>query len=249
MNSDKLTEALKLRDQKIKKIEDYGLRYVKEFLFGDIQRRNVLYDEWYDALFFFFSKSFYRGRKDEISDKFYERACQTLDEYFWVEGDLDNFNSSEFSKRLLKNYVNNSVDRRMVCETIEFIKKIPGNNIVKYAVDKIKRDKVTDVFEDLKNIYGIGDKLASLYLRDIVFIYTLPKYIKKEYYIYLQPVDTWVKQVANALWIIEPDDNDNEVVSNKIIKECLRLKVSPLLFNAGAWYCGKHSFKLFFENL
>ena len=36
---------------------------------------------------------------------------------------------------------------------------------------------------------------------------------------------------------------------DKIIKECLRLKVSPLLFNAGAWYCGKHSFKLFFENL
>ncbi len=233
---------------KIQKIENFGQRYAREFLSPKKAPRNAIYQDWYRGLLFFFSKSFYRGRRDEISKIFEKRTVQTLEE-FNLKRNLKIFSSKNFQKLLLNNKVNNQIDRRMVCETIEFIKINKQKNIVRYSVEKIKSDSVGELTQEIKEIHGIADKLTGLYLRDIALVFRLEKVLKDEDLKYFQPIDTWVRQVAVVLRIIDDRENGNEKIKAKIIKECKKNKISSLLFNAGAWYVGKHSFELLFENL
>jgi len=195
---------------------------------------------------FFFSKSFYRGRKDEISDVFQQRALETIKE-FDLKKNIGKFSSSSFTNLLQKNGVNNNMDRRMVCETIQLVKGDANKNIVSYSINKIKKGEVGEIYEELCNIYGIADKIACFFLRDVSITFNLDKMIDEEDYKYFQPIDTWVNQTSSKLGIIGPEYNNVQEIKSKIINSCLNNKVSPLLFNAGAWYVGKHAFDIFFE--
>ena len=90
---------------------------------------------------------------------------------------------------------------------------------------------------------------ASLYLRDIVLLYDLQKFLAIETQKYLQPIDTWVRQVAERLGIIGKNDKDPIAIAEKIVAQCRNHSVCPLLFNAGAWYVGARSFELLLESL
>ncbi len=135
---------------------------------------------------------------------------------------------------------------------VDFIFNLPApykNNFVKYTVDQIKEDKILDIFNKLNGIYAIGDKLASFYLRDVILIFDLEKYLQVEDLQYCQPVDTWVKQVAIKLDIISSQAMEVKIVKLAIINACKNVNVSPLLFNAGAWMVGARSFELLIEKL
>lgn len=88
-----------------------------------------------------------------------------------------------------------------------------------------------------------------MYLRDINFIYGLEKYLKPEEFKYCQPVDTWVKQVVLKLGIIKSERASVEEIKIAIIDVCFNKRVSPLLFNMGAWLVGAKSFDLLIEGL
>jgi len=229
----------------IKKVGEYGQRYKEEFLANDIENRSRLLGDWHDGLDFFFRKSFYRGRKDEISDVFRERALEVIQE-FDLRKNIRKFKSSEFEKLLQEHGVNNNVDRRMVCQTTELVKDKGGLNIVSYSVDQIEKGQVSKVYNELCEIYGVADKIATFFLRDLAIIFELEEKIGQQDYIYFQPIDTWVRQVAERLKIIDMKENNTSTIKDKIIEATLGEKVSPLLFNAGAWYIGKHSFDLLF---
>lgn len=233
---------------KVKAIEKYGQLYLERFLQKHITNKEKIYNDWYEALKFLFGKVFYRGRKDELSKRFMNAAIKTLDGY-----KLDKDYNREMLDNLLKsNGVNNGRDRKMVLEVLDLIFSSLNNchnNFVEYTINEIKEGKILDVFNTLDKIYAIGDKLASFYLRDIILVYKLETYLKPGDFKYCQPVDTWVKQVALKINLIKSEDNDIEIVKNKIIEGCLDAETSPLLFNAGAWLVGAKSFELLIESL
>lgn len=242
---------------KIKGIEKYGLLYVERFLRQQIDNKEKIYSDWYEALIkFFFTKVFYRGRNDELSERFMNATIQTLNEYKPTK----NYDRESLNSRLESNGVNNGMDRQMVLEVLDLIFNSltsSQNNIVKYTVDEIKDGKIVNVFNTLNKIYCIKDKLASFYLRDVIITYQLEKILKPNDFQYCQPIDTWVKKVVLKINIINSADIDkiksnkkkNEYIKSAIIKSCLDANISPLLFNAGAWLVGAKSFDLLIENL
>lgn len=233
---------------KIKSIEEYGRRYVKRFLKEQVDNRDHFYNDWREALNFLFSKVFYRGRRDELSERFMKATLETLN---GLEINK-NYDKQMLDKKLMLNSVNNSRDRRMVFEVLDFIFNLPPsyeNNFVKYTVNQIKEGKISDAFSKLNGIYAIGDKLASFYLRDVVLIFELEKYLRPDDFQYCQPIDTWVKQVAVKLDIITSQETETKSVKSAIINACKKSDTSPLLFNAGAWMVGARSFELLIEKL
>jgi len=157
-------------ERKTKAIEKYGQLYVERFLKQQIDNKEKIYSDWYEALKFLFTKVFARGRKDELSERFMNATIKTLNEYKLNK----NYDQKLLDNLLKSNGVNNGKDRKMVLEVIDLIFNSLNsyqNNIVKYTVDEIKKNKIVNVFNTLNNIYCIGDKLASFYLRDIIIIY------------------------------------------------------------------------------
>ncbi len=237
----------KSQQNKLKQIEKLGKAYLREYLQEAIFEKDKLTKDWYKALLFYFSKSFYRGRRDEISDVFRERTLNILKVVYKEDKNIDNWNLKELESKLVENGVNNRVDRKMVIDSITFLKNISSHNIVKYSKDEVVNRRSRKVYKDLKSIFGIGDKLACFYLRDIALVYKLEKNIKESEQIFFQPIDTWVLQVARAIHLIDKSDKRTEVVKQKIIDRCLKYGISPILFNAGAWYLGTHSFQLLLD--
>jgi len=233
---------------KIRAVERYGQVFVEKFLKTQIEEKDLIYNDSDKALKFLFSKVFYRGRRDELSERFMKATFETIETY----RPQKNYNRELLNERLKGNGVNNKIDRRMVLEVLDLCfnsLESFDNNIVKYTISLIKAGKITDVFNKLDDIYAIGDKLASLYLRDIVIIYQLEEFLKPEEFLYCHPIDTWVKQVALKIRIIVAEDVEVKDIKTAIIRSCLDAKVSHLLFNAGAWMVGAQSFELLIEKI
>ncbi|MBI4846480.1 MAG: hypothetical protein HY810_08470 [Candidatus Omnitrophica bacterium] len=227
-------------------IERYGKRYVVGILQKQANK-NICLTNSYEALKFFFSKSFYRGRRDEISKEFQDRAIKTLDGYY--SGVINEIDYQVLESLLYANKVNNRKDREMVIAVIKFALKVNNHNVVVHSIDGIRNGKTEDVYNQLVALPEIGPKLAGLFLRDIVLLYDLKNFLTMDAEKYLQPVDTWVRQVAEKLGIISKGDKDPIAISMKIVNQCHDYSVCPLLFNAGAWYVGARSFELLWEQL
>jgi hypothetical protein len=154
---------------------------------------------------------------------------------------------------LAGNGVNNRYDRRMVAETISFARdelQAQNCNVFMWAVDAVRSGKAADAYERLTNIFAVGDKLATFYLRDVALLAGIEDAIQADDYPYFQPVDTWVEQVATSLGLIEREDiGSRSAIKRKLISACLAAGVSPLLFNAGAWMVGAHAYRLLLEQL
>jgi hypothetical protein len=235
-------------NRKIKSIENYGRRYVTEYIDKDRKHQYNITSNPLDALTFFYNKAFFRGRNDKLSVVFMNRTIAVLQEYRSIH-DIDLAN---LETKLALQLVNNPNDRRMVLESIRFIRnnlKDYDYNIFGWSVDAIRTNRSAEAYKELTSIYEIGDKLATLYLRDVTFVSDLGPTIRPESYIYFQPIYTWVKQVADAIGITEISDRKPPVVKEKIIARCLEASASPLLFNAGAWKTGANAFRLLIELL
>ena len=109
----------------------------------------------------------------------------------------------------------------------EFIKNIDSHNIVAYSLKGINSGQTIIIFDELRKIFGIGPKLASLFLRDVCFVYKVEPVVREQL-ICLQPVDTWVMQVSIELGIpgCVKEINRNAVVE-PIVDYCLKNKISP----------------------
>lgn len=233
---------------KIKSIEEYGRVYVSENLKFQVGNRDLIYNDWHKSLDFIFSKVFYRGRRDELSERFMNAALGTLKGFELGK----NYDKLLLEIRLKENGVNNSADRRMVAEILDFVFSLSETykfNLVRYSVEKIKNGEIAEIFSEFDKIFAIGDKLASFYLRDVVLVFKLENNLKLEDFRYCQPIDTWVRQVAIRLGIIDQLEKKNEKIKLSIINACRKVNVSPLSFNAGAWMVGAKSFDLLIERL
>jgi hypothetical protein len=122
--------------------------------------------------------------------------------------------------------MNNGTDRKPVVSSFKFLfhnRDIPDHNIVNYTLAQIRRGKINDVYNQLKaQIHGIGPKLASLWLRDVVLIWELEQHMSYNDLFCCQPIDIYVSRRYLKI----------------IIDACKEEKTSPLLLNAGAWMAG-----------
>lgn len=99
--------------------------------------------------------------------------------------------------------------------------------IVKWARDKIEEDNTKEAHEKLCEIGGIGEKIASLFLRDVTVKYEIIPQSNRHL---LQPIDTWAEFVTKKLsgnYKMNQADCANFIVNNS--KE-------PERASQGLWY-------------
>jgi len=235
------------RQHKLRSVEEYGRIYVKQYLARARERRDAIRSDPLQALEFLHSKLFMRGRRDAVSVAFRDQTAAALQRY----GTLEAIDIAGLGDYLHAQGVNNRHDRRMVIESVRFVRTeltTEGDNVYNWAVETIRDGRSRDAYLALDAIHAVGDKLASFYLRDVVFLDDMEDVVGTPDYPYLQPVDTWVLRVGRSLKVIDKGDAGS-AAKDKLISVCLAADVSPLLFNAGAWLVGAHSYDLLIETL
>lgn len=246
----------------IEAILTYGRRYRAEYL--SRYSSTALYIDPWLALQFFFGHACYQGRLDIVSEKVEAAVISTLSPYFSNGEMIANYETlrhekwrsieRELLERIGPGKVGKRRDVRMVLSTLEFLNAIPDRNIVRYSVDEIRNGSIARHFADLqsarndKGITQVGPKIAAFYLRDIISLFALDEFVTAETALYLQPVDVWVRKLAQHTQIVPPKPTD-AAVRDAILLLCKEKSVSPLLFNQGAWYLGIHAFDLLIEVL
>ncbi|MBM3703361.1 MAG: hypothetical protein FJW63_10355 [Actinobacteria bacterium] len=250
----------------IKNISKFGKNYQEEYLFKDCKKdllKNYLKSDWFVSLKFFFDRAFMRGRRDELSVIFEDRAIVVIDYLFRKNIKIiKNLNDDFFdmlNQRLLDEGVNNINDREMVAGIIRFmaVNISEDFNIINYTIKNIENKNLQKVYSDLMKVKHIGHKIASFYLRDFVCVFDEYKFNAHEQ-TYFQPIDSWVGKILSRLKFldelgIKKTDNLNErqlyLLRQTIVNKCLESAVSPIEFNQGAWYIGKNSYDILLKNL
>jgi len=212
------------------------------------------------ALFFILSYSFYQGRRDEISSIFEERAKTTLESFLGNNNvllyispritDKENLRAKYkgLYDLLKQNKVNKEGDRLMVISLVNFIQFNNEKNILRFLVDQIKSKKIPEAYRTLDGIWSVGPKIASLILRDVVYIYELENYLSDEDYYFLQPIDTWVHNLSKRIELVDNDKIYGDEAKD-ITDKCFEFGVNPIHYNQGVWYVGSNSLKILLENI
>lgn len=116
---------------------------------------------------------------------------------------------------------------------VEFIRRISGDgfppNIILFAKAGLECDQLKAVHGRIKEINGIGPKIASLFLRDVATFYkAFPSNDRQ----LLQPIDVWVRRIVNELG---GPANDQDI-GTWIVSESTIASVNPEAVNQGMWY-------------
>ena len=115
----------------------------------------------------------------------------------------------------------------------------------------IKEGKLYDAFNEL-DLKGLGSKIRTLFIRDMVFLYNSESNLSNEQLIFTQPIDIWIKLFIDEIeWKTPICDKKNinySLVAKKctnrwndiergmkIIEICKIAKVSPVLVNQAIW--------------
>jgi len=111
-------------------------------------------------------------------------------------------------------------------------------NIVKWASSLVKSGEIETVWNKLVQIRGIGSKIASLFLRDVVYAFEIDE-DKIEKKVYLQPIDVWTERGARALaqYISETPKLYWEF-AEVLVEVSERVNVRSTLTNVGLWTFG-----------
>jgi hypothetical protein len=80
----------------MRNVQRLGERYCRKYL--DSWDKERLQNDWWEALNFFFSHSFMRGRRDELSNEYYHFTIKVLEDYF----SITNGNPDSIYERLKK---------------------------------------------------------------------------------------------------------------------------------------------------
>jgi hypothetical protein len=119
---------------------------------------------------------------------------------------------------------------------LEFLQRNePETNILKFVKDCIDRDKLADCHSKLREINGIGPKIASLFLRDVAIRYELVPSKEREL---LQPIDRWVRRISECLSGGKFSSDRAVAVAKWIVDEAEKYSVKPEYVNEGMWYFG-----------
>lgn len=234
-----------MNSRAVKAIVAYGERYRDEFL-PNSGTEKQLSEDWRDALKFFFDRAFYQGRSDATSDRVNEAALDVLKPWFSeAEQSPEGWDLEELRRNLQakigKGKVGRGNDVKMVISSLRYVSSLPDSNIVTHSVQCIEAREIGRHFSELQNeIFQVGPKIASFYLRDIVSCFQLDNKVSDRFQFTLQPIDVWVRSIAFDSGIVARGADDRQA-AQAIVDLCTKEYCSPLLFNQGAWYAGKHA--------
>jgi len=217
---------------------------------------------WWLALEFFLGRACFQGRRDDISERVYQEVIAVLSPLFGSEERTATYKrersrqwetiESELNQRIGKGKVGKGRDVTMALSILNFIGRpiVPSLNIVNYSVLNIRKGEIERHYRELQGDQGgivqVGSKIASFYLRDVISLYQLESEVPEEFASCLQPVDVWVRRLANKIGLVGDKASDEEI-REAIVTLCREHGVSPAQFNQGAWYMGYFAFDLLLE--
>lgn len=220
--------------------------------------------DWWQALDFFLARACFQGRRDEVSDRVYRHVRDVLQPLFSTAEADANFSrnkddqwrsiAGQLRSMIGKGKVGKGRDVDMVLSVLSYIGTLPERNIVAHSVAQIRAGKLKQHYHQLQRgssatgITQVGPKIAAFYLRDVVSVFGLTNCMDSTSAFCLQPVDTWVHQVAEKLGIVPPKSGLGEV-QEAIASMCEKEHVCALRFNQGAWFTGSHAFELLLGRL
>ena len=145
---------------------------------------------------------------------------------------------------------NEKINKKLIIDFLTCAQNC-NSNLFLWLEEHIKDSGVESTYLELLKIHGVGKKLASFILRDTVWLLNLEKAIPPQDLIYLQPIDTWVKRISFELWEdfhtfkweVFKNKIDELIIAKRIVENCIRLGVSGIEFNQGAWYFGSNEVK------
>ncbi len=119
-------------------------------------------------------------------------------------------------------------------------------SIISWVIDGIERTgRLEPQFLRVVDIRGVGPKITSTYMRDVIGLFDLESSVEAADKIYIQPVDRWLRQIAP---FVVPEDNMEDaadwIVAGKINKYARRAAVSGVRFNMGTSYFGQRIVKV-----
>lgn len=255
----------------LKQFEKDALSYQYARLRYDGTREDIVND-WWLSLISFYDRIFYQGRRDALSSKFKLATVKALEEFL---GEDKESNLKELSSQGLlewKNYgytkgreptepyfhelrdaldskrTGKGRDKEMVIDTLKFIAELDGFNVLRHTIKRVSSVEIQQHYRELTKIRQIAQKTSKLWLRDIIVIYELEDHLEQDDIELLIPVDTWVKQVALKMGIID-DAIQPEKISKEIVKICNANDICPIRFGAGLWIIGSHSLELLLERI
>jgi len=197
-------------------VMDSFFTYFNDYYWDSIQKRNNLDDiispsEWVSSLINFCNYAFERRGSPSAyrtsAIEAYEQNRQWLDSrQNWsqaMETTLFNSFMAECNRSFITNY-NERLNPMApsygnLISLINFAWNEVGNDSVTgWALNLICSDDIRTAFNGLKRIRGVGDKIASFYLRDI---YALSVFHDNEMQDkdLLQPIDVWTERAGKIL--------------------------------------------------
>lgn len=137
--------------------------------------------------------------------------------------------------------VNEQLNRGLIEGLAEFATRIYnedeiGNIWTTIHQAIVRSGRVEPIYQQITEIRGIGPKVGSLLLRDMVALYELEPQIDPADYHYLQPVDTWIRRIGPMLTDELNNDSADWIIAGKLSKLCRRNRVSGVRFNQGVQY-------------
>jgi len=226
-----------------KYIQKYlNARYLKELYFI---KREELRDDLWEALKFFFRCTLFQGRRDEVSMEVYKRVVEILEKKVKQEVNLIDV-KSELRRNIGKGKVGKGRDVDLVMDTLQRFK---NKNLVSYSINKISLKRIRELYEELRRIRGVGQKTASLFLRDLVYLFRLEDKVSERDVVYLQPIDTWVRKGLEKLLKLKGSE---EELKKKVAKVLRKYSISvrdSIKFNMGLWYIGSHAYDLLISSI
>lgn len=239
----------------VQAIASFAADYVRDCLNDSWFKKESLEKDWWGGLQLLLRHSFFQGRTDEVSQKVEAAAMPVLCRHFegrsascLAQPVFDQVRQ-DLAAVVGKGKIGKSRDIEMLIGIFQFVSKLPEENLAIYSVGEVRSGRLRGHYDELRAIPQIGPKIASFYLRDLVCIYGLDDLVKPEDLQYLQPIDVWVRKVADNLEITGGDNVPEEEVRLNIIRTCEQCGVSAFRFNQGAWYLGKNAFGIAIQRI
>ena len=146
---------------------------------------------------------------------------------------------------------NEKINRKLIIDLLTYAREAKDNNLFLWLEKCIQVNGIESTYLELLKIHGVGKKLASFILRDTVWLLNLERDVLPQDLIYLQPIDVWIKRISFELWKdfqafqweVFKNKVDELIIAKRIVEKCMKLHISTIKFNQGAWYFGSKEVK------
>lgn len=219
--------------------EEYGERYRKVYLHNRDYTDENLRENPYLALEFFLRHSLYRGRRQELSEKYFSAVSKVL-------SDLENEGKpiGELKNRIKRLKIPKN-DKEHIISLTEYMGKFSENyNIYNHIKGMIEQD-IERAHMELRRIKQVGDKIASFILRDVILVAELELEIGNQNIIkYIFPKDTHVKKVLKDYFLTTEFYEFYEYLFQYLKKNNKNNTLVVAKIASGMWYTHYHAFDI-----